>query len=801
MPRQATRPVDKLRGPVRKAALAGLDRTSLQDDPLLTGLSELQTKQALKVLDTYCANVQRQGSGRIQNKAAYLMSLIQSYKLGPAPGATAGSAQRLLERLSPPVSQAVQGVFDPVLDRCVYEDRALMELLAKVPEEQALAALKKYRATVQRRGRDAIENRCGYLIGFLKQYQDGVAIVGVPGNAMHQARNALESSSNGYGQHLTNGSAGQSSSSATNGHNPNANGARNGAMNGAAGGPSATATSSSQGTGAAGNGGPGGGGNSSGVRPITYLQAPVRKELEKLFESGKDKTVLEDVGLIKQLSRLGEEQALAALKNYKEASKHRRDIHNKSAYLMGILRGYIEGTTPISKAPWEGGGNEDGSGVNAPTAPPGSNRARGRGRGAGQVDVERSDPNPLPQSNVPSPAPAPAPAAAAAPTQPQPQPQSQSQPQPQPQSPATPPAAPSAAPAVVVSAPPRELGGFANAPAQTQQQQLTQPPPSSSPSPPVVHPAAPLTSISATPSASPPLGGDRRFLASLRHDGASGGSSQGQYEPSNGLLYMNGSGTHHQQQQQQQQPLRHVSPHESLFGGGHLSANHHGGQPQTLVGPGLLGGDFLASGGGADWTGGAPLSGTAHGGGSESLFGSGLLAGENFGSCNNSSSNLGNAVPQSPGSGSGSGLGSTSGVGSSFLSVPDSGVESPLSSDAGNDTPGTLPSSTTTATVSAGSLSVAGSSSCNGSTDYASSGSPESGQGRENTDSSNGNGVVDVLARLNLSKYVAVLAEAEVDLDALRLFGEDDLKDLGFPKGPRIKLLHEVQNLNFPPRA
>lgn len=96
------------------------------------------------MLDTYCANVQRQGSGRIQNKAAYLMSLIQSYKLGPAPGATAGSAQRLLERLSPPVSQAVQGVFDPVLDRCVYEDRALMELLAKVPEEQVKAAWARY---------------------------------------------------------------------------------------------------------------------------------------------------------------------------------------------------------------------------------------------------------------------------------------------------------------------------------------------------------------------------------------------------------------------------------------------------------------------------------------------------------------------------------------------------------------------------------------------------------------------------------------------------------------------------------
>ena len=87
------------------------------------------------MLETYCANVQRQGSGRIQNKAAYLMSLIQSYKLGPSSG-NPGSAQRLVERLSPAVRRAVEGVFDPVVDRVVLEDRALMELLAKVPEEQ-----------------------------------------------------------------------------------------------------------------------------------------------------------------------------------------------------------------------------------------------------------------------------------------------------------------------------------------------------------------------------------------------------------------------------------------------------------------------------------------------------------------------------------------------------------------------------------------------------------------------------------------------------------------------------------------
>lgn len=63
------------------------------------------------------------------------MSLIQSCKLGPTSG-TPGSAQRLIERLSPAVRRSVEGVFDPVVDRVVLEDRALMELLAKVPEEQ-----------------------------------------------------------------------------------------------------------------------------------------------------------------------------------------------------------------------------------------------------------------------------------------------------------------------------------------------------------------------------------------------------------------------------------------------------------------------------------------------------------------------------------------------------------------------------------------------------------------------------------------------------------------------------------------
>ena len=68
------------------------------------------------------------------------MSLIQSSKLGPAAG-TPGSAQRLIERLSPPVRRAVDAVFDPVVDRVVLEDRALMELLAKVPEEQVRSSI------------------------------------------------------------------------------------------------------------------------------------------------------------------------------------------------------------------------------------------------------------------------------------------------------------------------------------------------------------------------------------------------------------------------------------------------------------------------------------------------------------------------------------------------------------------------------------------------------------------------------------------------------------------------------------
>lgn len=516
----------------------------------------------------------------------------------------------------------------------------------------------------------------------------------------------------------------------------------------------------------------------------------MRKQLEKLFESGKDKAVLEDVGLIKQLARLGEEQALAALKNYKEASKHRRDINNKSAYLMGILRGYIEGTTPIAKAPWEGGSNEDGPDSSAPStapAPPvasgaGGNRTRGRGRGSGPIvdDAKRNAPNPTPTPTPCVHGPPP-------PTPPQPQP---------PQPPA---AAPPAA--LVLEVPgPRELGGFASAPPvqpKPQQVQVSNGPHS-----------APLKVLSATPSTSPmnspPLGGGGLFLDGIGRNGVGVNPVQqqqqqhtaGMYDPSNSLLYLESGGgvqgfgtqahpTAHQQ------PPRHTSPHESLFGH-HLSVDHQHLQQQqqqpTLVGPGLLGGDFLSTGGGIERglvLGGVPVPAPAaaptvtHAGGSRShsnpgLFGSGLLAGDEFGSCSNGG--LGNMVPASPGSGSA--LGSTSGLGSSSLSGTASGAESPLSSDAGNDAPPLASSAVAAAAVQAGSgsLSMAGTSSYTGSTDWPSSSSPRSGEGRENNQSSSDDGVVsgmvDMLARLNLLKYVPVLNEAEVDMDALRLFGE-----------------------------
>jgi hypothetical protein len=66
--------------------------------------------------------------------------------------------------------------------------------------------------------------------------------------------------------------------------------------------------------------------------------------LKQTFDSKRDRGVLEDVGLMKQLGRLDEEQALDAIKNYRDAASRRggKSILNPSAYFMVILREFIE---------------------------------------------------------------------------------------------------------------------------------------------------------------------------------------------------------------------------------------------------------------------------------------------------------------------------------------------------------------------------------------------------------------------------------------------------------------------------
>ena len=51
------------------------------------------------------------------------------------------------------------------------------------------------------------------------------------------------------------------------------------------------------------------------------------------------------------------------------------------------------------------------------------------------------------------------------------------------------------------------------------------------------------------------------------------------------------------------------------------------------------------------------------------------------------------------------------------------------------------------------------------------------------------------LRRLGLDRYASVLAEQEVDLEALRLLTEKDLQELGLPLGPRKKLLKALADL------
>lgn len=51
----------------------------------------------------------------------------------------------------------------------------------------------------------------------------------------------------------------------------------------------------------------------------------------------------------------------------------------------------------------------------------------------------------------------------------------------------------------------------------------------------------------------------------------------------------------------------------------------------------------------------------------------------------------------------------------------------------------------------------------------------------------------ELLEQLNLSKYKEVMEENEMDMEVLPLCSEEDFKEIGIPKGPRIKLLRALQ--------
>jgi hypothetical protein len=57
--------------------------------------------------------------------------------------------------------------------------------------------------------------------------------------------------------------------------------------------------------------------------------------------------------------------------------------------------------------------------------------------------------------------------------------------------------------------------------------------------------------------------------------------------------------------------------------------------------------------------------------------------------------------------------------------------------------------------------------------------------------------VLNLLSQLGLYKYAEKMREAEVDMEALRLFEESDLKEMGIPKGPRVKILHSLHGDNI----
>jgi hypothetical protein len=77
---------------------------------------------------------------------------------------------------------------------------------------------------------------------------------------------------------------------------------------------------------------------------LTHMLHCFLHHFQQTFDSKRDRGVLEDVGLMKQLGRLDEEQALDAIKNYRDAASRRggKSILNPSAYFMVILREFIE---------------------------------------------------------------------------------------------------------------------------------------------------------------------------------------------------------------------------------------------------------------------------------------------------------------------------------------------------------------------------------------------------------------------------------------------------------------------------
>ncbi len=57
------------------------------------------------------------------------------------------------------------------------------------------------------------------------------------------------------------------------------------------------------------------------------------------------------------------------------------------------------------------------------------------------------------------------------------------------------------------------------------------------------------------------------------------------------------------------------------------------------------------------------------------------------------------------------------------------------------------------------------------------------------------------LESLGLAKYAEAFAKNEIDFEVLRHLGEDDLRELGLPLGPRKKLLAAIAKLGVPKSA